>query len=143
MPADLYNLILEQRAQLLTISSHINNFYNDMYGLSVQLSAEGCPGSANAVQLACVHLLEWRDQIADGTDNFRYALTKTLLWINDNWVTDGGDGEPPYELTAEKICEAWAADNFQARALTIAFIDRMRQLIWDEPFFVAWAARPE
>ena len=53
-----------------------------------------------------------------------------------------GAGEP-YELTAEKICLAWAADNFQARALTIAFIDRMRQLIWDEPFFVAWAARPE
>jgi len=50
---------------------------------------------------------------------------------------------PPFDLTAIKICEAWAKDSFQERALTIAFIDRMRQLIWDEPFHVAWAARPE
>lgn len=48
-----------------------------------------------------------------------------------------------YELTATKICEAWAKNGFEDRDLTIAFIDRMRQLIWDEPFKVTWAARPE
>ncbi|GAI88672.1 unnamed protein product, partial [marine sediment metagenome] len=47
------------------------------------------------------------------------------------------------ELTWKTICEAWAKNDFEGRAVTIAFIDRMRQLIWDEPFFVAWAAKPE
>jgi len=52
--------------------------------------------------------------------------------------------EPPeYELTWKKICEAWIKDDFEGRAVTIATIDRMRQLIWDEPFRVQWAARPE
>lgn len=61
--------------------------------------------------------------------------------------------DPPYylpylwrhcsgEVTAIAICEAWAKDEFKERALTIAFIDRMRQLIWDEPFSIAWASRP-
>jgi len=47
------------------------------------------------------------------------------------------------ELTWQAICEAWGANNFEGRGPTIAFIDRMRQLLWDEPFYVAWAARPE
>jgi len=46
-------------------------------------------------------------------------------------------------VTAKAICEAWAKDDFKYRALTIAFIDRMRQLLWDEPFYVKWAAKPE
>lgn len=53
-----------------------------------------------------------------------------------------GAGEE-YELTATKICEAWMADDFKDRALTIAMIDRMRQLVWDEPFNITWAARPK
>ncbi|GAH91794.1 unnamed protein product [marine sediment metagenome] len=65
-------------------------------------------------------------------------FNECLYWA----AQEGGDAEP-YELTATKICEAWAKKGFEDRALTIAFIDRMRQLIWDEPFFVAWAAKPE
>jgi len=68
-----------------------------------------------------------------------YQLRDIFYWLEDNWPSAGDD----YELTAEKICLAWAANQFEDRALTIAFIDRMRQLIWDEPFFVAWAAKPE
>lgn len=49
----------------------------------------------------------------------------------------------PYVLTVEKICEEWAKDDFKGRALTIAYIDRMRQILWDEPFSAIWAARPE
>lgn len=47
------------------------------------------------------------------------------------------------EVTYKAICEAWGKDDFEGRAVTIAFIDRMRQLIWGEPYFVAWAAKPE
>lgn len=54
-----------------------------------------------------------------------------------------GDPAEEYKLTARKICEAWAKDDFEDRALTIAFIDRQRQLIWDEPFYIRWAAKPE
>lgn len=47
------------------------------------------------------------------------------------------------DITWKAICEAWIKDDFEGRAVTIATIDRMRQLIWDEPFRVQWAARPE
>jgi len=46
-------------------------------------------------------------------------------------------------VSAKSICEAWAKDNFKDRALTIAFIDRQRELLWNEPFNIQWAARPE
>ncbi|GAH43734.1 unnamed protein product, partial [marine sediment metagenome] len=39
--------------------------------------------------------------------------------------------------------EAWIKDDFEGRGVTIATIDRMRQLIWNEPFNVQWAAKPE
>ncbi|GAI84898.1 unnamed protein product, partial [marine sediment metagenome] len=45
--------------------------------------------------------------------------------------------------TWKKICEAWVKDDFEGRAWTIAIIDRMRQILWDEPFSIVWAARPE
>jgi len=41
------------------------------------------------------------------------------------------------------IVEAWVKDDFEGRGWTIAVIDRMRQLLWNEPFSVVWAARPE
>lgn len=47
------------------------------------------------------------------------------------------------EISWKSICEAWAADDFAGRAPTIAFIDRMRQLVWNEPFYAVWASRPE
>jgi len=67
------------------------------------------------------------------------------LWAWHTWLFQSIDFYWPdvEPLTANKNCEAWDKDNFAERALTIAFIDRMRQLIWDEPFYVAWAARPK
>lgn len=46
-------------------------------------------------------------------------------------------------VTWEAIVEAWISNDFEGRAPTIAVIDRMRQILWDEPFSVRWAARPE
>lgn len=43
----------------------------------------------------------------------------------------------------KSIAEAWAYNNFEGRDWTIACIDRMRQLLWDEPFSIVWAAKPE
>ena len=62
---------------------------------------------------------------------------EVVYWANKDAATP-----PEYELTWQKICEAWAANDFEGRAVTIAFIDRMRQILWDEPFSALWAARP-
>ncbi|GAI30167.1 unnamed protein product [marine sediment metagenome] len=41
------------------------------------------------------------------------------------------------------IVEAWVKNDFEGRVWTIGVIDRMRQILWDEPFDLTWAARPE
>lgn len=51
------------------------------------------------------------------------------------------DKEPT--ITWKSICEAWVKDDFEGRFWTISIIDRMRQIMWDEPFNIMWAARPE
>lgn len=47
------------------------------------------------------------------------------------------------DITWKQICEAWVANDFEGRGPTIAIIDRMRQILWNEPYYVKWAARPE
>lgn len=55
------------------------------------------------------------------------------------WMAHFGGGE----VTWKTIAEAWSADDFEGRFWTIALIDRMRQLLWNEPFNIVWASRPE
>ena len=55
-----------------------------------------------------------------------------LYWINQH-----------ADVTYQSICEAWGRNDFEGRAPTIAFIDRMRQLLWDEPYSAVFAAKPE
>lgn len=59
------------------------------------------------------------------------------------WAAREPTNGDPYVLTWKKICEAWAVNDFEGRAVTIGFIDRMREMLWDEPFSAQWAARPE
>lgn len=86
-----------------------------------------------------------------------YSLVNSIKYPMGYW----GGGHEPYlltdilqlnfaytydefpEVTYQSIVEAWIADDFEGRAITIAMIDRMRQIIWNEPYFVQWAARPE
>lgn len=53
------------------------------------------------------------------------------------------DEMPTVKVTWKSICEAWAKNDFEGRMPTIAFIDRMRELLWNETYKVQWAARPE
>lgn len=46
-------------------------------------------------------------------------------------------------LTWKSICEAWAKDDFEGKEWTIACIDHMRKLMWDKPFRIIWASKPE
>ena len=66
-----------------------------------------------------------------------------LLIARCNWLEAQIEGQAPAELTWQAIAEAWIKNDFEGRGVTIAVIDRMRQIIWDEPFFVQWASRPE
>lgn len=95
-------------------------------------------GGASMDHLTIEALIEATDYLSDaiwylyvmsGGYEYLYALPYFMK-------TYGG-------VTWQAICEAWAKDDFAGRAPTIAFIDRMRQLIWDEPFSVRWAAKPE
>jgi len=70
-----------------------------------------------------------------------YAVVKLFCMTNDR--LDAVEAGAAYELTWEKILVAWKADDFAGRFWTIAFIDRMRELIWDEPFSISWASKPE
>ena len=73
---------------------------------------------------------------------FVYGYTSVYNYTRWYWVHKGlYDQESA--LTWKSICEAWIANDFEGRAVTIAVIDRMRQILWDEPFKVVWAARPE
>ena len=46
-------------------------------------------------------------------------------------------------VTWKSICEAWAKDDFEGKEWTIACIDHMRKLMWDKPFSIIWASKPE
>jgi len=142
MPAALYDWMIETRYQLLQMKLEMYQVYEHIHNAGVWLGNDQHVAAGQELKNAAADLYEFTFHISDGTDNFRYALHKTFAWINDNWPEGNGPAEE-YELTAEKICEAWAADDFGGRMITIAFIDRMRQLLWDEPYYVKWAARPE
>lgn len=140
MPAELQTYINYTNTQLKAIGDiYFDGLYDSMLSLHDWLDAEGNPYSADVVLAMRWYVGKLRDKYSTASGSYRIQLINTLQWINDNWP----EGAAEYELTATKICEAWAADGFEDRALTIGFIDRMRQLIWDEPFYVKWAARPE
>ncbi len=63
-----------------------------------------------------------------------YPYEGAIWWYLKNCITE-------YELTWQAICEAWVKNDFEGRDWTIAIIDRMRQILWDEPFNVQWAAK--
>ena len=74
------------------------------------------------------------DGTAHGTDPSLYnALSEAWQYTREDFP----------EVTYKSIVEAWIKDDFEGRDITIAVIDRMRQILWDEPFNVTWAARPE
>lgn len=94
--------------------------------------------------------LEWRTAVALSIANVENAVNYLLYCNRFLWkpyrlpyFLRNCIEAKPYILTPERICEVWAKDDFAGRGITIAFIDRMRQMLWDEPFYIAWAARPK
>jgi len=97
-----------------------------------------------AFKTACINAMQkLATSVAQATGINSYSY----IYRDHDWVLwfagQPSNGAEEYELTWQKICEAWLANDFEGRALTIAIIDKMRQIIWDEPFYVNWAARPK
>lgn len=90
----------------------------------------------NAIKQLCIGISAF-------TEVTRYYIKGVSTWCVDWPQTYFLEHHTIGSFDWKSICEAWAKNDFEGRAPTIAFIDRMRQLLWDEPFFVAWAARPE
>lgn len=131
---------IDEAVAKLTESINIGYDMADMLdwaGISLQT---GNPENAGTfLRNAADYMQDYCKEVTTRYSYGYYRLTGALYWIEDNFP------EPveEYELTWQKICEAWIKNDFEGRAFTIATIDRMRQILWDEPFFVAWAARPE
>lgn len=77
----------------------------------------------------CIGYLTWKQGA--------YTYGAVPYFLSEHTVAEGAG------VTWQSIVEAWIKDDFAGRVPTIAVIDRMRQILWDEPFFVQWAARPE
>jgi len=98
--------------------------------------------------------------IAGNTYTAGWRLKDAAYWlraIHLEFSTHNTRVDPPYlmpyvlkeleereiEITWKSICEAWVKNDFEGRFWTIGIIDRMRQIMWDEPFDLTWAAKPE
>lgn len=103
----------------------------------------------------CANYLKANNPIAAGFE--LYDAAYYLRGLHTYVATYNTGLDPPYmipyvlkelaerevDITWKSICEAWVKDDFEGRFWTIGIIDRMRQIMWDEPFDLTWAARPE
>lgn len=100
------------------------------------------PVDKNHFDNLCLSVAFMLDALNYVLDYNQSAYDRSYMYESIYWAWKEVWGVEEYELTWQKICEAWAANDFEGRAVTIAFIDRMRQILWDEPFSALWAARP-
>lgn len=131
-------------ARYFAAYNEIKEIRNDIYNATDQLWAAGSCLSDGDVEGAGGYLKNASGMFNDAADHIHsgivgsaYKLYDTFNFIDINWPEAGG------EITWKSIVEAWIKDDFEGRFWTIAVIDRMRQLIWNEPFEISWAARPE
>lgn len=89
-------------------------------------------------------ILRALDHIASGNKNILGNTGGSYFHVVDvmelNWEYET---ENIPVVTWESIVEAWLKDDFEGRVWTIGALDRMRQILWDEPYDLKWAARPE
>ncbi len=82
------------------------------------------------------------DDLIEAMQYFVYGHTSSFSYTMWSTVHTGLYNKEA-EITWRSIVEAWSMNDFEGAGVTIAFIDRMRQLIWDKPFYALWAAKPE
>ena len=135
----LYGYMLNLMSKYADLGGHLSAMSSKLDSAGYYIGAENWASAKAQLQAAAIQCGYASDDVYLVGGSIHYWTWYCFLSIDDYEFPVPEE----YELTAEKICLAWAKDEFKDRALTIAFIDRMRQLIWDEPFYVAWASRPE
>lgn len=139
MPSDFRELAYSMFINWTYASNEISSMASKLWSAGYYLETENFASAGSNLKAAANFAYDYCDYIWDGYYGAAANARDALYWIDDNWP----DGVAEYELTYQKICEAWGKDDFEGRSVTIAFIDRMRQLIWNEPFSAIWAAKPE
>ena len=71
-----------------------------------------------------------------------YGYTSSFNYAYHYYVNHGLFHQES-ELTWQAICRAWVTNDFEGKEWTIAIIDHMRKLMWDKPFQIRWATKPE
>lgn len=90
---------------------------------------------------ACVHLQQSCHYLTTRRTDYGHSFSEygTILLVH---LLQDNDYAPDLIVRWYQICSAWTKDDFEGMEWTIACIDRMRQLMWDEPFNIKWAASP-
>lgn len=139
MPYPLSLYIDNTLAVLGHIFSDLYNCGTKLGSIGTAIEAENWADAHVQCDMAKDYLRNAAFHFSTGTYGLKTHLEDTLDWINDNWPEDA----EPFELTWQKICAAWTVNDFEGRHWTIACIDRMRELMWNEFFSIQWAQKPE
>ncbi len=137
MPYELEEYADDLYYRWYQVGGEINQVITWFDNLADAIAAENWGTAAFCCRAIGDHWGQVNYMLTDAYDSVRDFLDLSLYYINDNVPWDAG------EVTYKSIVEAWFKDDFDGKAVTIACIDRMRQLLWDEPFDVIWAAKPE
>jgi len=135
---------------LLDDINTLNQWANEsrilLYNLEDDLPSQAFSGFFNQThEYIATYVVNNRNallQLIESMQWFIYGYTTSYNYVYWRNVHLGLYENVP-EITWKTIVEAWAKDDFEGRFWTIATIDRMRQIMWNEPFNVMWAARPE
>lgn len=128
----------------------LNNEFNSAgtevyYGRSNISQAQGYLDEPN-LPYAISHCIQALTRIYDATSfiiGFEFSEWGTYSLMKCFWRSWQYDIENRDKLPWVFIVESWIENDFAGREWTIACIDRMRQILWDEPFNIMFAARPE
>jgi len=121
----------ESRLLLWNLEDDIDNRTISSFNLSAHGGIGYVVFSLKDVLYDLIESMQW----------FVYGYSSSFNYAYWYYVHKGlYDKEP--ELTWRSICEAWVTNDFEGKEWTIACIDRMRQLMWDKPFSIVWAASP-
>jgi len=136
MSAGISDMIAALWQKYLDVGTGLNTCGDNLDAAGAALKTHNYGNAGYFLEQAAINIRTAANHTYGAADSVLYWSITLWQWIDFYWPEIE-------ELTATTICEAWAKNGFEDRALTIAFIDRMRQLIWNEPFSVVWAARPE
>ncbi|MBA7526369.1 hypothetical protein ES705_18531 [subsurface metagenome] len=131
----------DSREELLTrLDTHYSNALTK-YNLSLTKQSEAYTHYLGGEVLSCLYDTLWA--LGETNTAVGHLIFKSTGCQRNADILHYLDYFAGGEVTYQAICEAWGRDDFEGRAVTIAFIDRMRQLLWNEPFSAVFAAKPE